>query len=143
MQKILKIGSKDSKGNILILGGHGADLFQSSTGEYFTRFNTESLEEIVCSSEEEAIKAYNTFNGTSLSLDYISKYFRPWYQKTHPKLEEQYFEVPSSRDPTLKYKVQVHSNGDITCDPRCPGFYFRHSCGHVNSVREFLKEQGI
>ena len=126
------IGQKDSKGRILILGGRNASILKATNGLYL-------IGEDICASEENAVAAYNRLNSTQLQLDYITKYFQPWFNKEEEKRnkEKLVIEVPSATDPTKKYRVEKLEDGSLFCE--CTGFRYRYSCWHVDAVKEMLE----
>jgi len=126
----LSIGMKDGKGNLLLLGGRNSKLWKLSTGEYAVH-NTCTF------SEEEAMKAYNEANGTNWKLDYISKQFKPWYEKQFPIVAV----VPSRSTPGETYNVTRDPNGKLICDLKCRGFRHYGHCWHTDAVKE-LKDEG-
>jgi hypothetical protein len=66
----------------------------------------------------------------------IMKQWGEWEQsKEKEKLfnQPEEFEVKSNSDPTKKYVVKKHRDGNWTCD--CPGFGFRKNCSHIDKVK--------
>jgi len=123
------IGGKDSKGNLLILSGWKASIWELKNGVF-------KVGEDTCLTPQLAIRTYNSLNSTKLSEDYIDTYFRPWYSKQTEIL----IEIPSSRDIGTKYRIRREPGGILTCE--CPGFRFRGTCWHVKAAKDIMKEMG-
>ncbi len=129
---MIAIGQKDSRGNLLVLGGWNADLYRTSVGTYMLQGRP--ADPILIKASEDAIKFYNALNKTKLGEDYVDKWFEPWYKKNKPS--PVVFEMPSSSSPDKKHKITL-DGGYLTCD--CEGFKFRRTCSHVEVVRDFLR----
>ncbi len=127
--RTVKVGQKDKAGNLLILGGYKCDLYKTTIGTYLCAGE-------YLGSPEEAIEAYNKVNNTKLQLDYIQRYFEPWYQEVSNKT---LMEFPSKSDPSRPpYKVRIDLEGSITCN--CRGFLTHKHCWHTDAVK-YIKEQ--
>lgn len=46
-------------------------------------------------------------------------------------------DLPSNSNPNIKYHVTVKFNGESTCT--CKGFGYRHTCSHIDMIKEVLK----
>ena len=135
----LRVGERNKKDQLLILGGSYANLYKLLDNSYLIREVDEPKKEWTTDIESKAMEAYNLFNGSGMSLDFISKQFQPWYNRTHPLVEEETFEVPSFTDPTKEpYKVKRWSTGLLSCN--CQGWSFRHHCSHCDMIAELSKE---
>jgi len=119
----ISMGMKDAKGSLLILGGSKANLWMLASGLYAVGGDKTVL-------PEEAVKAYNLYNGTNLPLDYITEVFEPWYEKQFTIVAN----VPSRSNPNVSYTVRRSPSGELSCE--CPGFTFRRECWHVDAVKE-------
>lgn len=125
----LTIGKKDKRGNILVLGGSNANLFRTSSGTYV-------IDDITTETSSAAIEVYNGLNKSSLSLDYIEKYFEPWYQKN--LANKKVFDAPSASSPGVSYTVTLDGLGNYKCN--CTGWRFRNKCWHVDAVKVLSNE---
>ena len=123
----ISVGMKNSKGSLLILGGHKANLWMLTSGLYAVGGDKTVL-------PEEAIKNYNLYNSTNLPVNYISEVFIPWYEKQFTIVAN----VPSRSNPNVSYTVRRSPSGKLSCE--CPGFTYRHSCWHVEAVEELISE---
>lgn len=126
---MVRLGERDSRGNLLVLGGWKANLWRSPTNMYFIGGN-------LTKSPGRAIEYYNQLNNTNIGLKYIQENFEPYLAKLNC---EEVFDVPSNTTEGVIYKVRKHSDGSITCD--CKGFMYRADCWHAQQVREYLKER--
>lgn len=122
----ITVGKKDKGGNLLILGGAHANLWQLASG----LFDVASEK---FADDEEAVKCYNQYNSSELRLDYIRTVFMPWYEKQFKVVTE----VPSATS-DKKYTVRRDPNGNLTCE--CMGFRFRRACWHIDAIKELEKE---
>lgn len=122
----ISIGMKDEKGNLLILGGHKANLWRLSSGLYAVGGDKTV-------SSEQAIELYNLYNSTNLSPDYIWKVFEPWYEKQNVIVAR----VPSRTNPSVSYTVRRNLSGELTCE--CMGWVYRRECWHTEAVSELTK----
>jgi len=128
---MLIVGRRDEEGKLLILGGHQANLLRTKKGYYF--IDGETL-----LSSEVGVKRYNELNNTELPLDYVSKWFQPWYEKQVVIVAT----VPSRSTPGEEYNVRRAPDGELICDPKCMGFTYRRDCWHVQAVREVVLGEG-
>ena len=119
----VSVGQKDEQGNLLILGGHRADLWRSKNGLYFIAGDA-------FANSEQAMELYNSLNETKLPLDYVWKGFQVWYEKQLVVVAN----VPSRTDPTRTYAVRRNPSGELTCE--CQGWMYRGYCWHTEAVKE-------
>ena len=124
----LTIGMRDKRGNLLILGGRGGNLWRLKNDLY-------AVSKEITASTELAVEAYNKANNTKLALDYIETIFNPWYEK-----QVEYILVPSRTTPGETYKVTKEPGGKIVCDPKCRGFRHYGHCWHTDAVKELTSE---
>ena len=122
------VGSRDARGNLLILGGHQANLWQLANGLYSVAGN-------VTIDPVQAAKLYNEYNGSSLREDYIGEVFAPWYAQQFAVVVN----VPSSSNPNKTYAVKRGPGGALTCE--CPGYIYRHECWHIKAVEELISDE--
>ena len=120
------VGSKDKGGNLFILGGHKANLWQLANGLFEVAGEK-------FADDTEAMEAYNQFNSTDLSPEYIRKIFYPWYEKQFHEVTK----VPSATS-DKEYTIRRGPDGKLECN--CLGFRYRHSCWHVDAVLEAEKD---
>lgn len=120
----ISIGHKDKGGNLLILGGHKANLWRLDSGLF-------SIAGERIADPEDAIMLYNQYNGTSIPLNYIRETFIPWYEKQFTIVAN----VPS-RTSNKTYTVRKGPSGELLCE--CPGFRFRHECWHIEATKELI-----
>ena len=116
----VSVGKRDKGGNLFILGGHMANLWRLKNGLY--EVNGEKV-----ASEEDAVELYNSYNGTTLRLDYVSAVFNPWYEKQFKVVAE----VPSATSNAV-YTIRRNPDGKLLCE--CKGFMFRGTCWHVEAI---------
>jgi hypothetical protein len=134
----LRIGDRTSEGDVLVLGGHNANLYRKPFGTFILKARITD-EEIPSITEKDAMESYNFFNTAKMDLDHVSKIFNPWYERTREVYKEKVLmEVPSSRDPKKTYSVRQLEDGEIVCE--CEGFVFRHRCSHVELVKRLMQE---
>lgn len=125
----VSVGQRDKGGNLLILGGHKANLWRLKSGLYSTGGETTPF-------GEEAVELYNGFNNTTLRSDYIRAVFNPWYANQFRVIAQ----IPSDSKPGVIYDIVRTPEGELLCDPKCEGFRFRHDCKHVQYVRQIEQE---
>ncbi len=130
--KDIQIGNQDELGNILILGGWKANLYQTPKGT-FRLVEVKAGDCHIAGSEEEALRLYNQFNNTYLTSIPI------------PQLKEEGVELPftkgkilgkfesSSQPGTFHYIIQP-PKGEIYCT--CFGFRAPNKCWHYRLIMD-------
>lgn len=121
----MKPGDKDKKGSVLRLDGAYASIWQRKDGVFI--FRTSSGDHLKLTAID-AIGTYNSINGTNYPN--IPKLPIPELGKP--------MEVPSSSKPGVKYTITQDNTGALYCT--CPGYGYRRTCSHIESVMALLTE---
>lgn len=125
----MKVGEKDTAGNMLRRPGPKASIFRSPDEGYLLKTADSSVPYLFV---EDVLAAYNELNGTNY--------------KTLPKFLKRLSgpeRFPSSRNKPGKeevwYQVDQLDSGTLICN--CPGFGYRNTCKHVEFLEDQLSEK--
>jgi len=130
----MQLGDKDSRGNILLLGGLAADAWLKPDGTYFLKME-DNGEEIPAPTYEDAISMYNELNNTKIeqfpTLEWIYRVRRRLAMQSAetylPSGAQIIAEYQGVTDPGIHYVYRLGNT--IRCT--CKGFLYRGTCRHI------------